>query len=124
MGGLPATEEVLMPFPYDALRTFLAVAQAGSFSRAARQLGASQPWVSQRVAQLEAYLSRKRRDDNLTLLERRRGGVVLTPDGRLLHDLAATLFEALEQLEDAFEASRGPLIGRVRVAAANTMLLS
>jgi DNA-binding transcriptional LysR family regulator len=112
-----------MPLPYDALRTFLAVAQTGSFSRAARQLGLSQPWVSQRVAQLEAYLSRKRRDDNLTLLERRRGGVVLTPDGRLLCDLAAAPLGALEQLEDAFEASRERLCGRVRLAAASTVML-
>ncbi|MCI0459941.1 MAG: LysR family transcriptional regulator [Gemmataceae bacterium] len=44
-----------MPVPYDALRIFLAVAQSGSFSRAARQLGVSQPWVSQRVAQLGHY---------------------------------------------------------------------
>jgi DNA-binding transcriptional LysR family regulator len=111
-----------MPFPYDALRTFLAVAQTGSFSRAARQLGVSQPWVSQRVAQLETYLSHQRRDGNLTLLERRRGGVVLTPDGQLLCDLAAAPLGALEQLEDAFAANRSPLSGRVRLAAADTML--
>src|SRR5919205_969771 len=104
VGGVPAAEEVPMPFPYDALRSFLSVAQTGSFSRAARQLGVSQPWVSQRVAQLETYLSRKRQGSSLTLLERRRSGVVLTPDGRLLVDLAATPLGALERLEDAFEA--------------------
>src|SRR5262245_32693703 len=95
-----------MPVPYDALRTFLAVAQTGSFSRAARQLGMSQPWVSQRVAQLEGYLSRNRHDDHLTLLERRRGGVVLTPDGRLLCDLAA-----------APPGSAGTAGGRLRIGS-------
>ncbi|HXG10834.1 MAG TPA: LysR family transcriptional regulator [Gemmataceae bacterium] len=111
-----------MPLPYDALRIFLAVARAGSFSRAARQLGVSQPWVSQRVAQLEDYLGRKC-GASVILLERHRGGVVLTPDGRLLCDLAAGPLGALEQLEDAFESSRGPLSGRVRLAAASTVLL-
>lgn len=113
-----------MPLPYEALRTFLAVAQTGSFSQAARQLGVSQPWVSQRVAQLEAYLGRKRRDDGFCLLERRRGGVLLTRDGRLLCELAAPPLGALEQLEDAFESNRGQLTGRVRLAAASTLLLS
>jgi DNA-binding transcriptional LysR family regulator len=112
-----------MPLPYDALRTFLAVAQTGSFSQAARQLGVSQPWVSQRVAQLEAYLGRKRRDENFRLVERRRTGTVLTRDGRLLCDLAATPLGALEQLEDAFDSHRGQLTGRVRLAAASTVLL-
>jgi DNA-binding transcriptional LysR family regulator len=115
--------ELLMPIPYDALRTFLAVAQTGSFSQAARQLGVSQPWVSQRVAQLEVYLGRKRNGKNLSLLERRRTGVVLTRDGRMLCDLAATPLGALEQLEDAFESNRGQLTGRVRLAAASTVLL-
>ncbi|MBL8799812.1 MAG: LysR family transcriptional regulator [Planctomycetia bacterium] len=112
-----------MSLPYEALRTFLAVAQAGSFTGAARQLGVSQPWVSQRVAQLEAYLSRKRRDGPLQLLERRRRGVVLTPDGVMLRDLAADSLRKLEQLEDAFESRRGAFHGRVRIAASSTMLL-
>jgi DNA-binding transcriptional LysR family regulator len=43
-----------MSFPYDALCSFLAVVRAGSFSRAARELSVTQPWVSRRVAQLEA----------------------------------------------------------------------
>jgi DNA-binding transcriptional LysR family regulator len=111
-----------VPLPYDALRTFLAVAQTGSFSRAAHRLGVSQPWVSQRVAQLEDYLSRQRGEQSVTLIERARSGAVLTPDGRVLCDLAAAPLSALEQLEDAFESSRGSLSGRVRLAAADTVL--
>lgn len=112
-----------MPLPYDALRTFLAVAQAGSFSAAARELAVSQPWVSQRVAQLESYLGRNRRDGGLRLLERRRRGVVLTPDGESLRELASDSLAVLEHLEAAFESRRGELSGRVRMAASSTMLL-
>lgn len=111
-----------MALPYEALRTFLAVAQAGSFSGAARELGVSQPWVSQRVAQLEGYLSR-RRAGSFQLVERRRRGIVLTPDGQLLRSLAGDPVGALEHLEDAFEAQRGTISGSVRVAASSTMLL-
>jgi DNA-binding transcriptional LysR family regulator len=109
--------------PYEALRTFLAVAQARSFSGAARELGVSQPWVSQCVAKLERYLGRKRQAGVLPLVERRRRGIALTPDGRLLCELAADPLRALEQLEDAFESRRGIVTGRVVIAAASTMLL-
>jgi DNA-binding transcriptional LysR family regulator len=112
-----------MPLPYDALRTFLTVAQAGSFSAAARELGVSQPWVSQRVAQLEAYLGRRRREGSLSLLERRRRGVALTPAGHLLCQLATDPLRQLEQVEDAFESQQGALSGRVVMAASSTMLL-
>lgn len=112
-----------MSFPYDSLRSFLAVAQAGSFSGAARELGVSQPWVSQRVAQLESYLNRKRATGPLLLLERRRRGVVLTPAGQLLRQLTAEPLRQLEEVEDAFESGQGVLRGRVVMAASSTMLL-
>lgn len=115
-------EGTMMAVPYDALRAFVTVVQAGSFSEAARQLQVSQPWVSQRVAQLEAYLGRKQAGP-LRLLERRRRGVALTPDGELLRDLAADSMAALETLDDTFDSRRGRLSGRVRLAASSTMLL-
>jgi DNA-binding transcriptional LysR family regulator len=112
-----------MGVPYDSLRTFLALAQTRSFSGTARELGVSQPWVSQRVAQLEAYLGRKRREGPLRLVERRRRGVVLTADGQLLCDLVGDPVRALEQVEEVFESRRGSISGRVMIAAASTMLL-
>jgi DNA-binding transcriptional LysR family regulator len=56
-------------------------------------------------------------------VERRRGGVLPTREGRLLCDLAAAPLGALEQLEDAFESNRGQLSGRVHLVAASTLLL-
>jgi len=112
-----------MSLPYDALRTFLTLAQVRSFSGAARELGVSQPWVSQCVAKLERYLGRKRQYGVVPLVERRRRGIALTPDGQLLYELAADPLHALERLEDAFESQRGTVTGRVVIAASSTMLL-
>src|SRR3954447_7927024 len=73
--------------------TFRAVARERSFSRAAERLSLSQPSVSQQVAQLE-------REVGTRLLDRRPGGLRLTPAGEVLlahadaiaerFDLAAT----------------------------------
>lgn len=112
-----------MALPFDALRTFLVLGQARSFSAAARELGVSQPWVSQRVAQLESYLGRKRRAGPVLLVERRRRGITLTPEGQLLCDLATEPLRALEAVEEALEARHGAITGRVVIAASSTMLL-
>ena len=57
--------------------TFRAVAHHRSFSRAARELSLSQPSVSNQVAALE-------REVGAPLLERRPGGLKLTPEGEIL----------------------------------------
>ena len=58
------------------LKVFLAVARYGSFTVAARELGVSQPAVSQNVTSLEKTLG-------VQLFERRRGDVFLTDAGRI-----------------------------------------
>jgi DNA-binding transcriptional LysR family regulator len=58
----------------DQLRAFVAVARARRFTRAARQLGVSQPSLSRRMQQLERELGAK-------LVVRTPGGVVLTSAG-------------------------------------------
>lgn len=59
------------------LRVFDKVAQTGSFTLAARDLGVSQPAVSQNVASLEQAVGEP-------LLVRSRGFVSLTPKGEAL----------------------------------------
>jgi DNA-binding transcriptional LysR family regulator len=109
--------------PYESLRAFIAAVQAGSFSGAARLMGVSQPWISQRIAQLEVYLGRRRRQERVTLFERGRRGIVLTPEGRILRDLAVDPLHSLEQLEDTFETRRGTGAGRIAIATGSTSLL-
>lgn len=65
----------------DDLRVFVAVCEAGSLSGVARQLGCTQPAVSQHVSRLERELG-------ATLLERSVSGVVPTSAGGELRDAA------------------------------------
>jgi DNA-binding transcriptional LysR family regulator len=69
------------------VRTFVAVADAGSFSAAAERLGLSQPAVSQHVGKLEASLG-------VQLLRRDRGTCALTAEGEALLPQARGLLAA------------------------------
>lgn len=93
------------------LRLFHAVAEHGSFSRAADALHISQPAVSKGVRQLELQL-------DVPLIERlpggpRGAGVRLTDEGRALFDHACGLFAleraAVDDLQARVEARRGHL---------------
>ena len=90
--------------------TFRAVARQRSFSRAARDLSLSQPSVSNQVAALERELGAR-------LLERRPGGLKLTPEGEILlthADAVAERFQLAEtQLAAVAEGSRA----RLRIGA-------
>ena len=65
-----------MPFETDtqSLKTFLSVADSGSFSRAAEATGRTQPAVSQQIRRLEDSIG-------CSLLKRTAKGAVLTPEG-------------------------------------------
>ena len=89
------------------LLTFRAVAQAGSFSAAARELSLTQPAVSQQVAALERELGAR-------LLHRGPGGLTLTDAGTVALDHAQALAERLA-LADAQLAELGDDRGALRV---------
>jgi len=74
------------------LRYFVAVAQTGSFSRAAERCHVSQPSLSQQIQKLERGLKQQ-------LLERLGRRVVLTDAGRLLLDRAMVILAAVEDAE-------------------------
>lgn len=85
------------------LRMFVAVARAGSFSRAAELTYNVQPTCSRQVAALERHLG-------VTLLDRHAAGVSLTDAGELLLRHADVIIEAVALAERASrEASRAQL---------------
>jgi len=94
-----------------ALRLFVRVAHAGSFSRAAKEMKLSQPTASRLVSVLEEQLG-------ATLLVRTTRSVTLTDAGR---DYLAAVQTALDTLDQAEHAVRGTgeLRGRIRVASSS-----
>lgn len=79
------------------LAVFVRAAESGSFSRAARELGLSQPSVSRIISELEARLG-------VTLLLRTTRRITVTDAGNLFLDRAR---EILAEIEDAEDAARG-----------------
>jgi DNA-binding transcriptional LysR family regulator len=90
------------------LAVFVRAAESGSFSRAGRELGLSQPSVSRIIGELEARLG-------VTLLLRTTRRITVTDAGALFLDRAR---EILAGIEDAEDAARGldSLRGIIRLA--------
>ena len=99
----------------DLLVTFLAVAETGSFSEAARRRGLRQSTVSQQVRRLEAETRRR-------LFDRDTHKVSLTVDGQALTVLAGEILAAYSRAERYF--SNAELRGRVRFGASEDFALS
>lgn len=96
----------------DQLRYFLCVARRQSFTRAAEELGISQPALSRSIQKLEEELGQP-------VFERKTRSVVLTDAGLLLQSRAS---QALALLEDAkAEVADDGQSGRVRVGAIPTI---
>ena len=92
------------------LAVFQAVAERGSFSAGALALDYTQSVVSHHVAQLERELS-------VSLFERGRRPVRLTPAGERLHAHAGTILGAVRTAEADMRALAGLETGVVRMAA-------
>lgn len=91
------------------LETFVRIAERGSLSAAARDLGTSQPSVSRRLAALESRLG-------AVLARRTTHDVTLTPDGLALLPDARRLLGEWEAIEDR-HAEDIALKGTIRVIA-------
>jgi DNA-binding transcriptional LysR family regulator len=92
------------------LRVFLAVAETGSFSGAAKVLGLTQPTVSRRLDELEARL-------NAQLVIRGVSGVTLTEAGDLIRDHVVTMERSAQAIERLALSRDKRDEGRVRIAA-------
>jgi len=99
------------------LRAFCMAAKTGSISQAAELLFQSQPTVTLQIQALE-------REMGITVFERRGRRVVLTPEGRVLHELAQPLVDGIEGLEQEFHARFGRLEGgELHIAAGESTTL-
>lgn len=92
------------------MKTFARVADLGSFSSAARELGVRQPTVSRRMAELEQALE-------VALLVRTTRTVELTEAGRRYLEQVRTVLEQVEVARDAVR-SAAAVRGTVRLATA------
>jgi len=96
------------------LEYLVAIADLGSFHRAARACGVSQPGLSAQIRQLEALL-------DLRLLERDRRRVLPTAAGQeIAHRARAVLAEARGLVESARSLQR-PLCGELRLGVIPTV---
>ena len=96
------------PLDIRHLRYFLAVAEAGSFSRAAERLGISQPSVSQQMRDLEADL-------RVPLFQRRGKRILLTPRGLIFQEHARAILHQLENFLQELNSEPGQLRGELHL---------
>jgi len=87
---------------------FVAVGQAGSFSRAADTLGMTQPALSRQIRALEVELRE-------TLLERNGRGVALTEPGRRLLARGREVLQLMQDTRQELGALRGEAVGQIVV---------
>jgi DNA-binding transcriptional LysR family regulator len=96
------------------LETFVSIARLGGVTRAASQLHRSQPAITRRIKLLEDHLG-------APLLERGRGGTMLTEAGRTFLPYAEAVLAALKDGTQAVQALRESDHGAVSLAIVGTL---
>lgn len=102
----------LLEMNINHLKAFVETVESGSFSKAARALGISQPAVSFHINALEKELQSK-------LLERTGKQLVLTEAGKVLFKHALTIVREMERLEADMSSSAAEPAGKIRIAASS-----
>jgi DNA-binding transcriptional LysR family regulator len=106
---------------WDLLRVFLAVAEAGSFTRAGEAVKLSQSAVSRQIAKLERTLG-------VSLFHRHPRGLVLTEQGedfcQTVKDMSVKLATAQARINESRDRPEGPLRITTSVAFGSAWLTS
>jgi len=95
---------------WSLVQAFLAVAETGSLSAAARQLDASQPTLGRQIKAMEAQLGAE-------LFHRQPRGFVLTETGAALMDPAKRMRDAMREIALRAAGQQVQLGGTVRITA-------
>jgi DNA-binding transcriptional LysR family regulator len=98
---------------FHELNAFIAVAEAGGFSAAARRGSEAQPAISKAVAALEKRLG-------VALFNRSTRSVTLTDQGQRFYDRAKPLLEEMDDAENEMTNSSATVSGTVRISVAAT----
>jgi DNA-binding transcriptional LysR family regulator len=94
----------------EGIASFVAVAEAGSISEAARRLHQSKSVVSERLADLESSLGAR-------LLHRTTRKISLTEDGAAFLERASRILREMEEATAEIQERRGTLSGPLRISA-------
>src|SRR5689334_6389089 len=96
------------PLEIRHLRYFLAVAEAGSFSRAANRLGVSQPNISQQMRDLETVM-------RVDLFQRRGKRILLTSAGNIFQQHARAILRQVENFLEELSRAPGEMAGALHL---------
>jgi LysR family hydrogen peroxide-inducible transcriptional activator len=97
------------------LRYFSAIVRAGSFTRAAQQLGITQPSLSQQIKALE-------KEVGSPLFERLGRSVRLTPAGEALKKPAASIVQQVAEAKSSVANLREGVRGKLRIGVIPTVM--
>lgn len=100
-----------------AMRAFVRVVEAGTFSRAADLLDMPKPTVTKQIQQLEAHLRAK-------LLNRTTRRVTVTMDGAAYYERALRLLGELDELDASMTLAQARPSGRLRVDCSSALAIS
>ncbi|MDX8503458.1 LysR family transcriptional regulator [Mesorhizobium sp. VK4C] len=101
-------------FDWNLIKSFVAVAETGSLSAAARRLEASQPTLGRHIAELEQALG-------VTLFRRGRRGYELTEAGSALYERGQAVSEQANAFSLLALGSVEAIEGTVRIAASEVV---
>lgn len=101
-------------FDWNQIRAFLATAEEGSFSGAARALKTTQPTIGRQISALEDTLG-------VTLVERSVRGLTLTEAGRDLMDHVRAMGEAATLISMAADGQSQQVTGDVTITATDLL---
>lgn len=105
-------DKLALPADWTLIQSFLAVAETGSLSGAARRLSLSQPTVGRQIAALESQLRG-------ALFVRHARGLRLTRTGAALQPHAADMRAAMHRITLTAAGQSGRLDGTVRITGSN-----
>lgn len=100
----------------DEMRTFIAVVEHKSFTKAAKSINLSQPSVSLHIKRLEEYF-------NTVLIQRsvKQKNIIITQSGRLLFERCKQIILLLEETKEELNDYSNNLKGKLRIGASFTI---